>query len=273
LQADFKEKSMISKNAVIGQNARIGKNVSIGNFTTIADDVVIGDNTIIGNCVDIQGGARIGENCQVSSCAVIAGAPQDLKYNGEYTTVEIGNNTIIREYVTINRGTASKGKTVIGNNTLIMANSHIGHDCAVGDHCIIGFNVGMAGEVVVHDWANISGLTGIHQFSRIGAHTMIGGLSKVAKDVPPYIIAAREPLCYEGINRIGLLRRGFDSAKIDELKAIYRVIFQEKRNLTHAVELIRRTFAQTEERDEVLNFIENSNRGIIKGNKVLCNSF
>lgn len=260
---------MISKTAIIGRNAKIGKNVHVGNFTTIDDDVVIGDNTHIGNCADIQAGARIGENCLISSCSVIAGIPQDLKFKGEYTTVEIGNNTTIREYVTVNRGTASKGKTVIGNHTLIMANSHIGHDCSIGDHCVIGFNVGMAGEVVVHDWANISGLTGIHQFSRIGAHVMVGGLSKVARDIPPYIIVARDPLCYEGVNRVGLLRRGFDSDKIDELKAIYRVIFQEKRNLTHALEIIKANFAPTGERDEILNFIENAGRGIVKGNKVL----
>lgn len=258
---------MISKTAVIGKDARIGKNVSIGNFTTIDNDVVIGDNTSIGNCVDIQGGTRIGENCQISSCAVIAGVPQDLKYKGEYSTVEIGNNTIIREYVTINRGTISKGKTVVGNNTLIMANSHIGHDCVIGNHCVIGFNVGMAGEVIVSDWANISGLTGIHQFSRIGAHVMVGGLSKIVKDVPPYVIAARDPLTYEGINSIGLQRRGFEPSKINELKEIYRVIFQEGKNISHALELIELNFEKTAERDEIISFIRNSTRGIIKGCK------
>jgi UDP-N-acetylglucosamine acyltransferase len=256
---------MISKTAVIGKNAQIGENVSIGNFTTIDDDVVIGNNTSIGNCVDIKAGARIGDNCQISSCAVLAGAPQDLKFKGEYTTLEIGDNTIIREYVTINRGTISKGKTVVGNNTLIMANSHIGHDCRIGDHCVIGFNVGMAGEVEVLDWANISGLTGIHQFTRIGAHVMISGLSKIAKDVPPYIVAARDPLTYEGINRIGLTRRGFDIHKINELKEIYRIIFQQKRNTTLALNFIEDNFKQTQERDEIISFIRSSSRGIIKG--------
>lgn len=258
---------MISKSAIIGKNARIGKNVQIGHFSTIEDDVVIGENTWIGNYVSIQNGARIGENCQVHSSAVLAGNPQDLKFNGEFTTLEIGNNTIIREFVTINRGTASKGKTVIGNHNLIMANSHIGHDCMIGDHCIIGFNVGMAGEVIVSDWANISGLTGIHQFSKIGAHAMIGGLSKVVKDVPPYVIAARDPLSYEGINTVGLNRRGFEPAKINEIKEIYRVVFQEKRNITHALELIEANFERTFERDEIVRFIRNSTRGIIKGCK------
>ena len=258
---------MISKSAIIGKKTQIGKNVQIGNFATIDDDVMIGANTRIGNYVHIQNGARIGENCQIHASAVLAGEPQDLKYKGEYTTLEIGNNNIIREFVTINRGTASRGKTVIGHNNLIMANSHIGHDCVIGDHCVIGFNVGMAGEVTVSDWANVSGLTGIHQFSRIGTHAMVGGLSKIVKDVPPYVIAARDPLTYEGINSIGLSRRGFESFKINELKDIYRIIFQERRNLTHALDLIETNFKVTPERDEIIRFIRNSTRGIIKGCK------
>lgn len=258
---------MISKSAIIGRQAHIGKNVQIGNFTSIDDDVIIGDNTWIGNYVNIQNGARIGENCQIHASAVLAGNPQDYKFKGEYTTLEIGNGNIIREFVTINRGTASKGKTVIGDDNLIMANSHVGHDCVIGDHCVIGFNVGMAGEVIVSDWANISGLTGIHQFSRIGAHAMVGGLSKIVKDVPPYVIAARDPLTYEGINSIGLSRRGYESSKINELKEIYRVIFQEGRNISHALELIETNFQMTPERDEIIRFIRNSTRGIIKGCK------
>lgn len=258
---------MISKTTIIEPNAQIGKNVRIGNFTTIDDDVIIGDNTTIGNCVEIKRGTRIGKNCQISSSAILGGVPQDLKFRGEYTTLEIGNNTIIREFVTINRGTISKGQTVIGNHTIIMANSHIGHDCIVGDRCIIGFNVGMAGEVIVDDWAIISGMTGIHQFSRIGAHVMVGGLSKIVKDVPPYIIAARDPLRYEGINSVGLNRRGFIPSKINELKDIYRMIFQEKRNVSRALEIIETNFEETSERNEIVSFIRNSTRGIIKGRK------
>jgi UDP-N-acetylglucosamine acyltransferase len=257
---------MISKNAIIGNKAQIGKNVHIGNFTTIEDDVVIGNNTWIGNNVNILDGARIGKNCQIYPNSVISGVPQDLKYNGEYTTLEIGDNNIIREFVTINKGTISKQKTTIGNNNLIMANVHIGHDCSIGNHCIIGFSVGMAGEVIVGNWVNISGLTGIHQFSIIGDHCMIGGLSKIVKDIPPYVIAAREPLSYEGINVVGLKRRGFDSEKIGELKEIYRIIFQKKMNTTLALEHIENNFKQTKERDEILSFIKKSTRGIIKGN-------
>lgn len=253
------------KNTIIGKKAVIGKNVHIGNFTTIDDDVIIEDNTWIGNNVSILNGARIGENCQIHSGAVLGGIPQDLKYNGEYTLLEIGNNTIIREFVTINKGTSSKGKTIIGEHNLIMSNAHIAHDCAIGNNCIIGFNVGMAGEVIVENWVNISGLTAIHQFSIIGEHSMISGLSRVVKDIPPYITAGREPLSYVGLNLVGLKRRDFSLEKINELKDIYRVLFQEKRNTTFALELIENSFEKTVERDKIIDFVKSSKRGIIKG--------
>lgn len=253
------------KNTVIGKTAIICENIRIGNFTTIENDVIIGNNTWIGNNVNILSGSRIGENCQIHSGSVLGGIPQDLKYNGEQTFLEIGNGTIIREFVTINKGTKSKGKTRIGGNNLIMANAHIGHDSFIGDNCIIGFNVGMAGEVIVGDWATISGLTAIHQFSIIGKHSMITGMSRVVKDVPPYVLAAREPLTYVGLNIVGLNRRGFEFYKIEELRKIYRIIFQEKRNISFALELVKNQFKQTEERDLILKFIEESSRGIIKG--------
>lgn len=256
---------MISKSAIIGEKSKIGNNVSVGNFSTIENDVIIGENTIIENNVSILNGARIGNNCYIHSGAVISGTPQDLKYKGEYTTLEIGNWNIIRESVTINKGTNSKKITKIGNNNLIMANAHIGHDCDIGNNCIIGFGVGMAGEVVVEDFANISGLTGIHQFTRIGEHCMVGGLSKIVKDVPPYIIAARDPLSFAGINIVGLKRRGFEQSKLNELKEIYKIIFQQKRNTSYAIEFIENNFKQTLERDKILSFIRHSQRGIIKG--------
>ena len=256
---------MISRSATIGKKSIIGKNVTIGNYTTIEDDVIIGDHTIIENNVSILDGARIGQHCHIHSGAVLAGVPQDMKYQGEYTTLEIGDWNIIRESVTINKGTNSKMATKIGNNNMIMANAHIGHDCEIGNNCIIGFGVGMAGEVIVNDCANISGLTGIHQFSKIGEHCMVSGLSKVNKDIPPYIIAAREPLSYAGINLVGLKRKGFESAKLDELKEIYRIIFQQKRNTSYAINFIESNFKQTVERDKILDFIRQSQRGIIKG--------
>lgn len=253
------------KNAIIGRKANIGKNVHIGNFTTIENDVIIGDNTWIDNNVTILDGCRIGHNCQIHSGAVLGGIPQDLKYNGEYTLLEIGNYTSIREFVTVNKGTVSKGKTVIGDHNLIMSNAHIGHDCSIGNNCIIGFSVGMAGEVVVENYANISGLSAIHQFSVIGGHSMISGMSRVVKDVPPFIMAAREPLSYVGLNVVGLKRRGFTVDKIEELKDIYRIVFQEKRNITLALSLIKNEFEISKERDLILNFIKQSKRGILKG--------
>lgn len=253
------------KNTVVGKQAIIGNNVHIGNFSTIEDDVVIGNDTWIGNNVSILNGARIGSGCQIHSGAILAGRPQDLKYKGEKTLLEIGDYNIIREFVTINIGTSSKGKTCIGNNNLIMSNAHIGHDCFIGHNSIIGFSVGMAGEVVVGDWVNISGLTAIHQFSIIGDHTMISGLSRVVKDVPPYITAGREPLSYVGLNLVGLKRRGFKVEKLEELQKMYRMLFQENRNTSMALELIESTFDETSERNNVLSFVKNSKRGIIKG--------
>lgn len=253
------------KDTFIDKKAILGNNICIGYGVTIEQDVVIGNNTQIGNNVTILSGSRIGENCQIHSNVVLGGAPQDLKYNGEYTILEIGNNNIIREFVTINKGTISKGKTCIGNSNLIMSNAHIGHDCIIGNNCIIGFSVGMAGEVTVEDWVNISGLTAIHQFSIIGEHAMISGLSRVVKDIPPYVIVAHEPLRFAGINTVGLKRRGFDSQKIDELKSIYRVLFQEMRNTKFALEIISEEFEKTIERDKILDFVHRSKRGIIKG--------
>ena len=257
------------KNTVIGKKAIVGNNVHIGNFSTIEDDVVIGDNTWIGNNVSILNGARIGKGCQIHTGAVLAGIPQDLKYKGEKTLLEIGNFNIIREFVTINKGTSSKGKTCIGNNNLIMSNAHIGHDCAIGNNSIIGFGVGMAGEVVVGDWVNISGLTAIHQFSVIGDHSMISGMSRIVKDIPPYIIAGREPLSYLGLNRVGLKRRGFETEKLEKLKKIFRILFQENRNTSIALELIESCFDKTIERDTIISFVKKSERGIIKGFKEL----
>jgi UDP-N-acetylglucosamine acyltransferase len=255
------------KNTVIGNRAVIGSNTNIGNFTTIENDVVIGNNCLIGNNVSILSGTRIGDNCQIHSGAIIGGAPQDLKYQGEYTILEIGNGNSIREFVTINKGTAAKLKTSIGDYNLIMSNAHIGHDCFIGNNCIIGFSVGMAGEVVAGDWVNISGLSAIHQFSVIGSHSMVSGLSRVVKDIPPFITVAHEPLRYVGLNSIGLRRRGFSFEKIDEIKSIYKIIFQEKRNTKSALEFVEHNFESTFEREEILNFIRDSTRGIIKGSK------
>ncbi|MGC3945120.1 MAG: acyl-ACP--UDP-N-acetylglucosamine O-acyltransferase [Chryseolinea sp.] len=256
---------MISATTVIGCNASIGENVNIGNFTTIEDDVVIGNNTTIGNNVSILNGARIGSHCIIHSGAVLAGTPQDLKYRNEYTLLEIGDRNKIHEFVTINKGTKSTGVTRIGNDNLIMAGAHIGHDCTIGNHCIIGFSAGIAGEVTIDDFVNLSGLSGVHQFVRIGKHAMISGLSKVVKDVPPYIIAAHDPLSYAGVNSIGLRRRDFDQATLHELKSIYNILFRRHKNTTAALEFLQNEFSPSEVLSHIIDFIQQSKRGIIKG--------
>lgn len=246
-------------------DAKIGKQVEIGPFTTIYGNVVIGDNTWIANNVTIMDGARIGKNCKIFPGAVVSGIPQDLKFQGEESTAEIGDNTTIREYVTVNRGTKTKGKTVIGNGCLIQSYVHVAHDCSIGDNCILTGYVGLAGEVVIEDWAIVGGGSLVHQFVRIGSHVMIQGGSKVSKDVPPYIMAGREPLSYAGLNLVGLRRRSFSSEKIQEIQEIYRTIYQKGLNNSDALREIEAAMATTEERDHIIRFIRGSERGIIKG--------
>ena len=256
---------MIHQLACVHPDARIGENVIIEPFVNIAKDVIIGDGTKVMSNAVIMEGSRIGKNCVIFPGAVIAGIPQDLKFEGEYTTVEIGDNTTIRECVTINRGTKAKTKTVIGNNCLIMACAHIAHDVRIGNHCVIVSHSGIAGEVEIDDWAIIAGGTMIHQFVRIGAHVMIGGASKVRKDVPPYVKAARDPLAYVGVNSIGLRRRGFSNEKIWELQDIYRELYQKGMNHSEALKYIEENYPKSEERDNVIEFVRNSRRGIMKG--------
>ena len=256
---------MIHQLACVHPDAKIGENVIIEPFVNIAKDVVIGDGTWIMSNAVVMEGARIGKNCKIFPCAVIGGIPQDLKFDGEYTTVEIGDNTTIRECVTINRGTKTKMKTVIGSNCLIMACAHIAHDVRLGDNCVIVSHSGIAGEVDIDDWAIIAGGTMVHQFVRIGSHVMIGGASKVRKDVPPYVKAARDPLAYVGVNSIGLRRRGFTNEKIWELQDIYRALYQKGFNNSEAIKYIEENFPQSDERDNVINFVRDSKRGIMKG--------
>ena len=234
-------------------------------FSYIAGDVEIGDGTWIGPNVTIMGGARIGRKCRIFPGAVISAIPQDMKYAGEESTVEIGDNTTIRECVTVNRGTKVACKTVVGNNTLLMAYVHVAHDCVVGNNCILVNSVGLAGEVIIDDWAILGGTTVVHQYVKIGGHVMIGGGSKVRKDVPPYVKTDRDPLIYLGINSIGLTRRNFSKEKIEEIHEIYRWIYQKGLNYTQAMEKIENEMPATPERDYILSFIKESKRGIIKG--------
>ncbi|MEH0157550.1 acyl-ACP--UDP-N-acetylglucosamine O-acyltransferase [Limibacter armeniacum] len=249
----------------IHPDAKIGEGVVIEPFTTIRGNVEIGEGSWIGPNVTIMEGARIGKNCKIFPGAVISAVPQDLKFEGEDTTVVIGDNTIIRECVTINRGTSDKWETRIGNNCLLMAYVHIAHDCQIGDYCIFSNGVQMAGHVEVGDNVVVGGTTAIHQFVKIGTHAFVAGGSLVSKDVPPFIKAGREPLRYCGINSVGLKRRGFDNDTIHEIHEIYRNLYNKGVNLSVAVKMVEEEMAQTDAREEVLTFLKNSDRGVVKG--------
>lgn len=255
---------MIHPHTYIHPNARLATNVKIDPFTVIHQDVEIGNGTWIGSNVTIMEGARIGKNCRIFPGAVIAAIPQDLKFQGEYSTVEIGDNTTIREFVTVNRGTKDREKTVIGDNCLIQAYCHLAHDCIVGNNCVMSNNTQVAGHVVIGDWAILGGMCAIHQFVRIGAHSFVSGGSLVGKDVPPYIKAGRTPLSYAGVNSIGLKRRGFSVEHINQILDIYRVLYNKGMNTSQAIEYIEEEMPATDERDEILTFIRESGRGIIK---------
>ncbi len=251
--------------AYVHPGAKIAKNVVIEPFTTIHNNVTIGEGTWIGSNVTIMEGARIGKNCNIFPGAVISATPQDLKYQGEETTVHIGDNTTIRECATINKGTADRMKTVIGNNCLIMAYCHIAHDCFIGDNCIFSNNSTLAGHVTIGTNVVLAGMVAVHQFVSIGNHAFVTGGSLVRKDVPPFVKAAREPLSYVGINSIGLRRRGISAEKIREVQNIYRILYQKNYNNTQAASIIEAEMTATPERDEILQFIRDSQRGIMKG--------
>lgn len=246
-------------------DAKIADSVVIEPFVTIDKNVEIGEGTRIGSNVTILEGARIGKNVTIFPGAVISAIPQDLKFRGEETTAIIGDNTVIRECVTVNRGTAAKGKTVVGKNCLIMAYCHVAHDCVVGDHVIMSNATQLAGEVVVDNYAIIGGGALVHQFCHIGPHVMIQGGALINKDIPPYVKAAREPIAYAGINSIGLRRRNFSSEVISEIQEIYRYLYLSGLNNTDAVERIEAELPATAERDEIVMFVRNSKRGIIRG--------
>ena len=250
----------------IHPGARIGRNVVISPFTTIAEHVEIGDDCWIGPNVTIFDYVRMGKGCKVFPGAVIGAVPQDLKFQGEESWVEIGDGTTVRECATINRGTAASGKllTKVGSDCLIMSYVHIAHDCRVSDHCIFSSFSALAGEVDVDDWAIIGGGTMIHQFCHIGAHSMVGGASGVNKDIPPYVVTGRNPAVFEGVNLIGMRRRNFPVETITEIGQIYRLIYNSGLNVSDACRQIREFFSPSEHRDRILSFIEHSQRGIIR---------
>ncbi|MFZ1807076.1 MAG: acyl-ACP--UDP-N-acetylglucosamine O-acyltransferase [Cyclobacteriaceae bacterium] len=251
--------------ANVHPDAKIGNDVVIEPFATVKSDVVIGDGCWIGPNAIVWEGARLGKNVKVFPGASVSSVPQDLKFAGEKTETFIGDNTVIREFVTISRGTADKHKTEIGSNCLLMAYVHIAHDCTIGNNCIFANAVQVAGHVVIEDWAIIGGSSAVHQFVKVGAHVMVSGGSLVRKDIPPFTKAAREPLTYCGVNTIGLRRRGFTSEKISEIQDAYRIIFLKGLNNSKAIELVEKEIIPSEERNYIVAFIKSSERGVMKG--------
>ena len=249
----------------IDPQAKLAKNVVVEPFVTIEKNVEIGSGTWIGSNVTIMEGARIGENCEIFPGAVISAIPQDLKFDGEDSLAIIGDNTIVRECATINRATKATGKTIVGNNCLIMAYAHIAHDCVIGNNAIIVNNVALGGHVEIGEYAVIGGITAVHQFIKIGKHCMVSGGSLVRKDIPPYVKAGREPLSFIGINSIGLRRKNFSEEEITEIQNIYRILYQKNNNNTQAINKIEIDFKISEIRDEIISFVRNSGRGIMRG--------
>ncbi|MFM9943638.1 MAG: acyl-ACP--UDP-N-acetylglucosamine O-acyltransferase [Bacteroidia bacterium] len=256
---------MIQPLAYVSPEAKLANNVMIDPFVTIHRNVEIGEGSWIASNVTIMEGARIGKNVKIFPGAVISAIPQDMKFDGEDSLTIVGDNTVIRESVTLNRGTSASGKTIIGSNCLLMAYVHVAHDCVIGDNCILANAVQLAGHVEIGEYAIIGGLSAVHQFAKIGNHVMISGGSLVRKDVPPYSKAAREPLSYEGVNSIGLRRRGYTSEKIAEIQEIYRILYLRGFNNAAAIKKIETEMPATKERDEILTFIKESDRGIMKG--------
>lgn len=253
----------IDSRAVVSPKAQLGDNVVIGPFTIVEDDVIIGSGTHVASNVLIANGARIGKECHIHHGAVVATIPQDLKFHGEQTVLEVGDHTIIREYVTLNRGTHVRGKTTIGNRCFIMAYAHVAHDCAVGNHVILANAVNMGGHVIIEDYVVVGGIVAIHQFTRVGRHAMIGGGFRATKDVPPYVLAGQEPLAFTGLNVVGLKRRNFPPETIQLLERAYDLIYNSSLNVTQALEKIKEELKPTDEIKHIIEFIEKSKRGII----------
>ncbi len=255
--------NQISPLAYIHPEAKLGDNNVIGPFCFIDKNTIIGDNNRLQNSVTVNYGARIGNNNEIFPGTSLSTKPQDLKFRGEDTVCEIGDNNSIRENVTISRGTASKGFTKVGSNNLLMENLHIAHDCIIGNGCIIGNSTKFAGEVTVDDYAIISAVVLCHQFCHIGSYVMIQGGCRFSQDIPPYIIAGKEPTKYCGINLVGLRRRGFNNELIDNIHEAYRILYS-KGVLKEGIEEIRKCFPESKEIEYITSFVENSKRGIIR---------
>lgn len=250
--------------SIVSPEAKIGNDVSIGPFSCIYENVEIGDGCQIMNNVTIMPGARIGKDVRIFPGAVIGAIPQDLKFKGEDTLAIIGDHTTVRECVTVNRGTASKGSTIVGEGCLLMAYTHVAHDCRIGNHVIVSNATQFGGEVVVDDYAVIGGGSLIHQFCHLGKYIMLQGGALVNKDIPPYIKAAREPISFVGLNSIGMNRHGFSREQISTISEVYRILYMSDLNVTNALRLIKDTLPDSGYKDEIVEFVENSQRGIIR---------
>lgn len=253
----------IHPTAIVSPKAQLGKNIKIGPYSIIEDNVIIGDDCIIGPSAAIYDGARIGNKVKIYQGASVSNHPQDLKFANEETLFEIGDGTIIREFATLHRGTIESGTSKIGKNCLLMAYTHVAHDCIVGDNCILANLVQLGGHVEVEDWVIIGGGTNVHQFEKIGQHAFIGGGYRVTSDVPPFVLAAGEPLKYTGLNTVGLRRRGFSNKDIFKIKELYSILYAKGLNLTEAKEKLNKEYADDEYAQTIMNFIAKSNRGII----------
>jgi UDP-N-acetylglucosamine acyltransferase len=253
----------IHTHAIVSPKAQLGENVTVGPFSIIEDDVVIGSGTTIASNVLIANGARIGKECRIHHGAVLGTLPQDLKFHGEATILEVGDNNVIREYVTLNRGTHATMRTTLGSHCFLMAYTHIAHDCSVGNYVILANSANMGGHCMVEDHAVIGGLVAIHQHSFVGAHSMIGGGFRITKDVPPYVLAGSEPLSFKGLNVIGLRRRNFSTEKIQSIENAYRLIYYSNLNVSQALERIKSETTITDEVRHIIEFIGRSKRGII----------
>ncbi len=254
----------IHPTALVSPKAQLGENVSVGPFAVIEEDVVIGDGTQVGSHVLIHSGSRIGKKCRIFKGAVVGTDPQDLKFAGEKTTLEIGDNTTIREFCTLNRGTTHRMKTTIGSNCLLMAYVHVAHDCDIGDNVILANAVNMAGHVVIEPFAAVGGMSPIHQFVRVGRYSFVGGGLRVSKDIPPYILAAGDPVQFAGINRVGLSRKGFSSDTMNEIRRAYKILYRSGLNISQALQKLKEEESPIPEVRNIIEFIEKSERGIIK---------
>lgn len=255
---------MISPLASVHPDAKIAGNVRIDAFAVVEHDTLLGDGSWIMSGGHVMAGSRLGKNCRIHQGAVVGGMPQDLKFSGEYSEVILGDGCVVRECATINRGTKAYGKTTLGKECLVMAYAHVAHDCIIGDHVILVNNVALAGHVEIGDWTILGGLSAVHQFVKIGSHVMVGGGSLVRKDIPPYITVAREPLTFEGVNAVGLRRRGFSNGRIEEIHHAYRLLYQSGFNTTQAVSEIEREVPASPERTELIKFVLASDRGIVR---------